>query len=91
MAGDRGKKTWHIISVLIVFTLTGCTTAWLGRLLSGWLDIERFSWQYWLLWVVGILPVYNLLLPLYAALFGKYAYFREKQKKLWRRITFRKK
>jgi hypothetical protein len=91
MSSERSKKTWHVISVLIVFTLTGCTTAWLGRQLSAWLEIERFSAAYWLLWIVGILPVYNVLLPIYGALFGKYSYFREKQKKLWRKITCRKK
>ncbi len=91
MASQRWGKVLHVALVLLVFTCTGTTTAYLGRLASGWLGIERFSWAYWLFWVVGILPIYNVLLPIYGAIFGKYHYFREKQRKLWRKITGRKK
>jgi hypothetical protein len=90
MASPQPGKVKHVVLVLLVFTFTGTTTAWLGRQLSGWLDIERFSWGYWLLWIVGILPIYNVLLPLYGWLFGKHKFFRDKQRRIWRKITRRK-
>lgn len=83
-------KWLHTLLVLVVFTCTGLTVAWLGRQLTGWMGIERFSWQYWLFWVVGLLPIYQVILLIYAFLFGKYSYFRAKQLKLWRRMTGRK-
>lgn len=84
----QSQPKWlHITLILVVFTCTGFTVAWLGRYLTGWLGIERFSWQYWTFWIVGLLPIYQVILLVYAAIFGKFAYFRQKQLKLWKRMT----
>lgn len=80
----RERKWVHIVCVLMVFICTGTTTARIGSLLVEWMGIERFSWQYWVLFTIGLLPIYNLLLLPFAWLFGKFTYFREKQKRTWR-------
>lgn len=81
------NKVVHVILVLLVFSCTGLSVARIGRLLTEWLEVERFSLAYWLLWIVALLPVYNVLLLCFAFIFGKFTYFREKQKRTWRKMT----
>jgi hypothetical protein len=86
-------KTWsehkvvHVVLVLLVFSCTGLTVARIGGWLTEWMGFERFSLAYWLMWIVALLPVYNVLLLCYAFIFGKFRYFREKQKRTWRKLT----
>lgn len=80
------KKWVHIAVVLIVFSCTGLTVARVGVWLSQALGFERFGFAYWMLWIFGLLPIYNVILLCYAFLFGKYRFFREKQKRSWARI-----
>lgn len=86
-------KTWkehkvvHVTLVLLVFSCTGLSVARIGGLLAEWLGLERYSVLYWLMWIVALLPLYNLLLLGFAFLFGKFAYFREKQRRMWRKMT----
>jgi hypothetical protein len=83
----REKKAVHVTLILLVFTCTGLTIARLGVWIAHLAGFERFSVAYWLMWIFGLLPIYNVLLLIYAALFGKYQYFREKQKRTWRFLT----
>ena len=88
MSSDPPKaqnKTLHYVLILLMFACTGFTIARLGGVLMGWLDIERFSWQYWFMWV-ALLPLYNVVLLLFSLVFGKFQYVREKQRRTWRRI-----
>lgn len=79
------NKWVHLILVLVVFACTGTTVARLDNWLTQLMGYEKYSWVWWLL-LVGLLPVYNVLLLLFGFIFGKYAYFREKQKKMWKRM-----
>lgn len=82
------KTSWlHVTLILLTFTCTGLSVVQIGRWLSVWLDIERFSWQYWALWIGGLLPIYNVVILFFAAIFGKFRYFRDKQIRLWRKLT----
>ena len=79
------KKWVHWTVVLLVFACTGTTTARLDTWLTELLGYEKYHWVWWLL-LVALLPVYNVLLLAFGFVFGKFAYFREKQKKMWRRM-----
>jgi uncharacterized BrkB/YihY/UPF0761 family membrane protein len=83
----REKRPVHVILILLVFTCTGLTVARLGILLTQLAGIERFSLGYWLVWIFGLLPIYNVILLVYAAIFGKYRFFRDKQRRTWRILT----
>lgn len=83
----REQKVVHVVLILLVFTCTGLTVARLGIWLTHWVGIERFSLGYWLFWIFGLLPLYNVILLVYAFVFGKFQYFREKQRRTWRFLT----
>ena len=83
----REKKPVHLVLILLVFTCTGLTVARLGIWISVASGIERFSLAYWLLWIFGLLPIYNVILLIYAFCFGKYQYFRDKQRRTWQKLT----
>jgi hypothetical protein len=81
------KGPVHLVLVLLVFTFTGLTVARLGVWISQVAGLERFSLAYWLLWIFGLLPIYNIILLIYAFAFGKYKYFRAKQIRTWQKLT----
>lgn len=86
------KKWVSTVQILLVFICTGTTTARVGSLWVEWMGIERFSWQYFVVFIFGLLPIYNIILLPFAFIFGKFKYFRDKQKRTWRFLTrpFRK-
>jgi hypothetical protein len=79
----KDRKWVHVTLILCVFICTGTSTARIGSFLVEWLGITRFSLAYWLLFVVGLLPIYNVILLPFAWLFGKFRYFRDKQLRTW--------
>lgn len=90
---DRLAKRWNVspqrvLIILLVFALTGFTVLFLKRPLTAWVsgDGEKPLW-FSILYYVLILPVYNLLLLGYGALFGQFGFFWEFEKRFFRRIT----
>ena len=75
------NKWVHWTVVLLVFACTGTTTARIDNWLTELLGYEKYHLVWWLL-LVALLPVYNVLLLGFGWIFGKYDYFREKQRKL---------
>lgn len=69
--------------ILLVFAITGSTAAYVGKLIMPHTGLEG-GWEYWLSYIMIITPIYQILLLGYAFLFGKFAFFWEKQKKLAR-------
>jgi cytochrome c oxidase subunit IV len=85
MSGKQAK--WlHWTLVLLMFACTGLTVARLGAWIMQQMAWERFSWQYWLMWI-GLLPIYNLILLAFGFVFGKSKYVRDKQRRYWRWIS----
>ena len=78
------NKIVHFSIIMIVFACTGLTAARVGGFLGEWLGLDRATVLYWVVWVVAIFPLYQLMLLFYAFIFGKFKYFREKQKKTFR-------
>lgn len=85
MSGWRDNKVIHWILVLAVFACTGTSVARIDDFLTVWMGYEKYSWVWWVL-LVALLPVYNGLLLVFGFIFGKFKYFREKQKKMWKRM-----
>lgn len=79
-------KWLHWTLVLLMFACTGFTVARLGAWILNYFEWERFSWQYWLMWL-WLLPIYNLILLGYGWIFGKSSYVRQKQRRYWKWIS----
>lgn len=79
----RPAQIWDYIRILLVFAVTGTTAAFAPRYLMPLTGLESGFW-YWLVYFLLITPVYQVLLLIYAFLFGKFSYFYEKEKKIFR-------
>lgn len=82
-------KIVHWILVLATFACTGTVTARLDTWLTVLMGFEKYDWVWWLL-LIALLPVYSIILLGFGFIFGKFSFFKEKQKKMWGRILGRK-
>jgi|SRR5690606_4165813 len=97
---DRLQEKWNlksakqVVIVLIVFACTGTTILFLKKPVFNLLGITEIKgWLSNILYLVFILPVYNIVLLVYGALFGQFSFFWEYEKKMFRRMAsiFKKK
>lgn len=81
---NRLKKKWGISSnfqfaiILIVFAITGSTSAYITRPILEFVGISKdvmSPWLYWPLSLLLILPVYKVLLVVIGTLFGQRKFF----------------
>lgn len=95
---DKLKKRWGIESnfqiflILIVFAITGSTSAKLAGPLCDLLGIyKETSWLwYWFARIVLIFPIYQVLLVFFGWVFGQFQFFWEFEKKMLGRLGFSK-
>ncbi|MFC2084527.1 DUF6787 family protein [Bacteroidota bacterium] len=80
------KKTIDLILILIVFTLTGFTAAYLTGIIMNFIGAESWSVMYILGYLIIITPIYQVLLLIYAFVFGKFNWFYSRQKKIIQKI-----
>lgn len=88
---EKLKDKWKVgntdlILILIVFAITGTTTAFLTRQVTIWLDLESGSLYYWLTKIAILLIGYQLLILVVALPFGQFPFFWNFLKKMWKRI-----
>jgi formyltetrahydrofolate-dependent phosphoribosylglycinamide formyltransferase len=90
---QRLREKWGVsprqFSILfLVFALTGITAAWLTRYITGWLGMGADSPLYAkILLRLGMLLIgYQILLLLYGALLGQWAFFWRYEKKLLQKL-----
>lgn len=82
---------WQFIVILIVFAITGTTTAWLTGLVTGWAGFtDETFWLWKFLLKLGMLLIgYQVILLTVAFLFGQFAFFWKFEKKMLRRMGIR--
>ena len=70
-------SNWQVIVILIVFSCTGLTVVYAKEFVFEMLGItsEMPFWFRAFVWLVTILPLYNLLLINYGTLFGQRKFF----------------
>ncbi len=92
------KKRWglksatQVVLVLIVFSFTGFTVLFIKKPIFDFLGIShQTGWLYTVLYLLAILPMYQVLLLGYGFIFGQFKFFWEYEKKFFRRIFGRKK
>lgn len=80
-------SNWQLVVILIVFAITGSTSAYLSKPILTLLGIvrgETNGWIYWPLYIILIFPVYQVLLVSFGFLFGQFAFFWSFEKKMLR-------
>ncbi|MDT7830710.1 diacylglyceryl transferase [Pricia sp. S334] len=92
---EKLKKRWGIDSnfqiavIIIVFAITGSTSAKLAGPLTEFLGLNTettSAWLYWSARILLIFPVYQVLLVAFGWLFGQFAFFWSFEKKMLDRL-----
>ncbi|MDN5214440.1 hypothetical protein QQ020_20335 [Fulvivirgaceae bacterium BMA12] len=90
---EKLKKRWQlnslfqVVVVLLVFACTGFTVLFLKRPILGLLGEEaRNSILYSFLYYLLILPLYQVVLLVYAFLFGQFKFFWAFEKRFFKRM-----
>lgn len=87
------KSRWGITSnfqvfmIIVVFAVTGSTSAYLSKPILSWLGITKDTvsgWVYYPLYIILIFPVYQVLLVSFGFLFGQFKFFWAFEKKMLR-------
>lgn len=77
-----GISGWRFFWVMIVFAFTGTTAAWLTAKITGWMNIESYSFAWWSLKIGMLLIGYQILLLSYGFIFGQFAFFWQYERKI---------
>ena len=96
---EKLKKRWNIksnfqvIIILIVFAITGSTTVYVKQFIFNWIGITAQTPLLLKipLYLIVILPTYNLLLLVYGFLFGQFRFFKNFIIKFFGRFRLSKK
>jgi len=86
-------SNWQVIVILIVFAITGSTSAKLAEPLCNLIGIYENSshWAiYWSARIFLIFPIYQVLLVSFGWIFGQFQFFWSFEKKMLSRMGFAK-
>lgn len=78
---------WQLVVIFIVFAVTGSTSALIAKPILAFLGITKESislWLYYPLYIIIILPFYQILLVSFGFIFGQFKFFWEFEKKMLR-------
>jgi hypothetical protein len=92
------KSNYQLLIIFIVFSITGSMSVKIGQLLLFFFNITPESFLniyfgnvlYWIIRVLLIFPVYQVLLILFGALFFQFDFFWNFEKKILKKIGFKK-
>jgi hypothetical protein len=79
---------WQLFLILCVFAITGTTTAWISKAITGWVGLTPESPLVWrILLRTGVLLFgYQVIILIVAFFFGQFSFFWNYEKKIWRRF-----
>ena len=85
-----GVGFWGLVAILLAFSLAGMTTLQLKGLVMGFImPATAPGWLQWAVYLVVMLPVYQVLLLAYGTLLGQFDFFWSKLKAVGRLIVGR--
>ncbi|MCH7404435.1 DUF6787 family protein [Belliella aquatica] len=87
------KSLWQVVIVLLVFALTGFTILFIKKPIFDLLGVNMESGGFWktILYLLLVLPLYQVVLLFWGFLLGQFDFFWEKEKQIFRRIFGRRK
>ncbi|MFC4871141.1 DUF6787 family protein [Negadavirga shengliensis] len=82
------KSLWQVILVLVVFACTGFTVLFIKQPIFDLLGVDMERGGFWktLLYLLLVLPLYQLFLLVYGFIFGQFGFFWKKEKQFVQRI-----
>lgn len=90
---ERLQKKWQLKSifqtmmVLIVFAFTGSTVLFLKPFIFEWIGLDHLSMPVKILmYIVLVMPLYQILILIYGFLFGQFAFFLRWEKQFLNRL-----
>lgn len=85
------KSLWQVVIVLVVFALTGSTVLLIkGPILDFISGGAEREWWMTVIYILLILPIYNVILLIYGFLLGQFAFFWKYEQKILRRFGYKK-
>lgn len=86
------QSLWQVVLVLTAFALTGTTVLWIKKPLFDLLGISIEKGGFWktVLYLIFVLPLYQLILLAWGFLLGQFSFFWEKEKQFFRRVVGKK-
>lgn len=86
-----GISGWRFFWVMITFAVTGTTAAFITARITAWLDIEKWSFAFWMLKLGVLLIGYQILLLFFGFIFGQFRFFWRYEKKILQSVGLMKK
>ncbi|QDH78325.1 hypothetical protein FKX85_04430 [Echinicola soli] len=82
------KSIWQVLLVLLAFACTGFTVLYIKQPIFDLLGVDMSSGGFWktVIYLLLVLPLYQIMLLFYGFLFGQFSFFWEKEKKIFKRI-----
>ncbi len=77
---------FQVIMVLVVFACTGFTILFVKNPILDFFGVEKGGFVNTLLYLLLVLPLYQIFLLVYGFIFGQFNFFWEKEKQIFRRI-----
>jgi len=93
------SSTWQIIIILLVFSITGSSSIFVGKPVLHLIGLDRVNFSpdfffgglfYYSLRILVIFPIYQVLLVLIGWLFGQFKFFWNFEKAMLSRMGFSK-
>jgi hypothetical protein len=81
---------WQLFLIICVFAITGTTTAYLSRQITTWLEIEKYTFVFWVMKFAVLLFGYQVLILIISIPFGQFRFFWNYEKKILRRMKLMK-
>ncbi|MEO5646796.1 MAG: DUF6787 family protein [Chitinophagaceae bacterium] len=76
--------------ILCTFAITGTLTAYISRQITGWLDMEKYTFYWWALKVFVLVFGYQFIILIVGFCFGQFNFFWQYEKKILRRMRLLK-
>ncbi len=85
------QQKWKVNStdlalILCTFAVTGSLTAWISRQITGWMDVDKYSFGWWMLKLGVLLIGYQVIILLIGFCFGQFSFFWNYEKKILKRL-----
>jgi formyltetrahydrofolate-dependent phosphoribosylglycinamide formyltransferase len=78
----------NLVLILCTFAVTGSLTAWISRQITGWLEVDKYSFAWWMLKLGVLLIGYQIIILLIGFCFGQFRFFWNYEKKILKRLGF---
>ncbi|HAH37965.1 MAG TPA: hypothetical protein DEQ87_15600 [Algoriphagus sp.] len=77
----------QVVLVLVVFACTGFTILFIKNPVLDFFGVEKGGFVNTVLYLLLVLPLYQIFLLIYGFIFGQFRFFWEKEKQIFRRIA----